>query len=110
MNSKIYKMTPWGKSQGHVIYGEGVVSYYTSGHGGFKVCPSQLKKMHPALRSLGSAGWFEEDCAWAAVALTFPHLFSEDNLVSAKRTLATFFPKEYEEFFARSLELKKEEM
>jgi hypothetical protein len=40
--------------------------------------------------------WFEEDCAWAAVALSFPDLFSAESIEGARRTAKMYFPDAYE--------------
>jgi hypothetical protein len=62
--------TPWGSSQGATIYANGVVCHSTAGHGGFHLDAAHNAKIHPALRARD--GWYEEDCAWAAVAQAFP--------------------------------------
>jgi hypothetical protein len=66
--------TPWGASQGATVYAEGVTAHSTAGHGGFKLSAERNRKVHPMLRANG--GWYEEDAAWAIVAITFPHLFT----------------------------------
>ena len=58
--------TPWGASQGATLYSDGVVMHSTAGHGGFHLDAAHNAKVHPALRA--PDGWYEEDCAWAAVA------------------------------------------
>jgi hypothetical protein len=41
-------------------------------------------RSHPPF--CGKAGWYEEDCDWAVVALSFPQFFTADELEAARRT------------------------
>lgn len=72
--------TPWGESQSVEDIGLGIWFVTTAGHGGYYV-PASLLHQIPAehrayaKRWSGDERWFEEDCAWAAVALAFPQLF-----------------------------------
>ena len=55
----------------------GVTFVSTPGHGGYRVTRKRAQEMHPALFDLaidyGSRHyWFEEDCNWAAVVITWP--------------------------------------
>lgn len=77
--------TPWGPSQGATVYAEGIVSHTTAGHGGFKLCNECNVKIHPMLRCAG--GWYEEDTAWAAIALAYPNLFTGYERKCADRTI-----------------------
>jgi hypothetical protein len=98
------RWTPWGESDHVTKYGKGVAFYGTPGHGGYHVSPTMLSKMHPALAALGEGrdkGWFEEDCAYAAVQFTWPELFvtAWDSLATAKanaaRVLKDYWPDAY---------------
>ncbi|MGY3613950.1 hypothetical protein ACVJGD_000146 [Bradyrhizobium sp. USDA 10063] len=62
--------TPWGPSQGATVYAEGVICHSTAGHGGFHLSAERNRKVNPVLRA--RSGWYEEDEAWAIVAITFP--------------------------------------
>jgi len=86
--------TPWGGAQGAILYAEGIVEYSTASHGGFHLSPEQNAAVHPTLRSEG--GWYEEDCGWAAVAITFPDLFTAFELRCAETTLKDWFPDAWE--------------
>ena len=55
-------------------YAEGIISHSTSGHGGFHLSPDRNRSVDASVRSTG--GWYEEDCEWAIVALTFPEIFT----------------------------------
>ncbi|TJW00028.1 MAG: hypothetical protein E5W97_30045 [Mesorhizobium sp.] len=93
--------TPWGPSQGADIYAEGVVSHTTAGHGGFKLSYRRNAAVHPLLRA--DDGFYEEDAAWAIVALTFPDLFTRYELRIANQTIRHSWPDAWETIFGRSL-------
>ena len=69
--------SPWG----HIDNTEktpisGVTFVSTPSHGGYRVTVKRAKEMHPALFDLGidyggRYYWFEEDCDWVAVELTW---------------------------------------
>ena len=85
--------TPWGKAQYATVYGTGVTSYGTAGHGGFKLDAKRKAEVHPALRAKG--GWYEEDGEWAAVAHTFPQLFTTYERKLARERLMDWNPDGY---------------
>jgi len=87
-------LTPWGVADYAREYAEGIVFYGTPSHGGFKLDRERNAKVHPALRERD--GFYEEDCAWAKVAFTFPNVFSEKDREAAIRTLKDWCPDEYE--------------
>jgi hypothetical protein len=93
--------TPWGVSQGATVYSDGVVVHSTAGHGGFHLDAAHNTKVHPALR--GPDGWYEEDCAWAAVAQAFPELFTEYERRCADRTIQDWYPDAWEAIHGRPL-------
>ena len=94
--------TPWGVSQGATVYAEGVVSHSTAGHGGFKLSAERNRKVHALLRA--EVGWYEEDCAWAIVAITFPHLFTGFERRCAEKTLKDNWPDAWEAIFGTVLQ------
>ena len=79
--------TPWGPAQQEDHIGMGIISVSTAGHGGYFV-PADLRRLMPsaALKTFAGPGWYEEDCDWCLVALSFPHLFSEEAHAAAVRT------------------------
>ncbi|ARM91123.1 hypothetical protein RHEC894_PC00088 (plasmid) [Rhizobium sp. CIAT894] len=91
---RVHCSTPWGPSQGATIYAEGIVSHSTAGHGGFKLSGTRNRKVHPMLRA--EDGWYEEDAAWAIVAITFPHLFTSYERRCAERTIRDSWPDAWE--------------
>lgn len=93
--------TPWGGAQSATAYAEGIVEYATASHGGFHLSPERNAAVHPTLRSEG--GWYEEDCGWAAVAITFPYLFTAFERRCAETTLKDWFPDAWETVFGTVL-------
>ena len=72
--------TPWGESYSADVLEPGIAFHATSSHGGYKVDRPLLDKIPLAWRRAsfggqGLQGWFEEDCDWCIVALTFPGHF-----------------------------------
>jgi hypothetical protein len=93
--------TPWGASQCATVYADGVISHSTVGHGGFHLDAAHNAKVHPALRACG--GWYEEDCAWAAVAQALPELFTDYERRCADQTIRDWYPDAWETFHGRPL-------
>jgi hypothetical protein len=94
--------TPWGASQGATLYAEDVVFHSTAGHGGFHISADRNRRVHPLLRAEG--GWYEEDECWAAVAITFPHLFTAFERRCAERTIKDSWPHAWEAIFGTVLQ------
>ena len=93
--------TPWGGSQMAVIYAEGVVAHMTSGHGGFHLSEDRNAKIHLLLRN--ETPWYEEDCEWAIVAISFPHLFTDYERSIAEKTIRNTWPDAWEVIHGRAL-------
>jgi len=73
--------TPWGVAN-HVapVGTDGILRVDTPSHGGYFVPDALLHRIPAAHRAYadrvsGSANWYEEDCAWACVAVAFPEHF-----------------------------------
>lgn len=94
--------TPWETSQHATIYAEGVICHSTASHGGFHLVAVHNAKVHRMLRAGG--GWYEEDCAWAAVAQAFPELFTDYERRCADRTIRDWYPDAWEAIHERRLE------
>lgn len=94
--------TPWGVSQGAKIYAEGIICHSTAAHGGFHLSAERNRKVHPALRV--NDGFYEEDAAWAIVAITFPHLFTGFERRSAEQTVKDGWPDAWETIFGTVLQ------
>ena len=86
--------TPWGCAQQTQLYSEGIVSHSTAEHGGFHLAPHRNAVVNPAWRN--DDGWYEEDCQWAKVAMTFPELFTAFERKCAHDTLRNSEPDAYE--------------
>ena len=86
--------TRWGRSQDAKLYAEGIVSHSTASHGGLVLSPERNAQVHPMLRD--SAGCYEEDCHWSAVALTFPDLFTSYERRCAERCIKDSWPDAWE--------------
>jgi uncharacterized protein DUF7007 len=87
------KRTPWGTSQHETTYAPGVVFHGTAGHGGFHLDRSHNALVHEAWREAG--GWYEEDCDWVVVALTFPAIFPAETVEHARTQAKNERPDEY---------------
>lgn len=101
MQTPMSTSTPWGGSRLATIYAEGVISHSTSGHGGFHLSPDRNLQVDASVRSSG--GWYEEDCEWAIVALTFPDLFTGYEQRCADDTARNTFPNYWEKLRGRRL-------
>lgn len=102
LQTRMVCSTPWGPSQLASIYAEGIVAHMTAGHGGFRLSPERNARVIPPLRI--DSGWYEEDDAWAIVALTFPDLFTGYERKLADRTIRDKWPDEWEAIHGRTLE------
>lgn len=90
--------TPWGPTQSMDVYAEGVVFHSTAGHGGFQLSAARNAKVPESVRS--SDGWYEEDCGWACVAITFPELFTAYEHRHAVQTMERWYPEHWSEIEA----------
>jgi hypothetical protein len=111
--------TPWGRPDYGRIYGPGIASVSTPGHGGFILLAAQNDMIDERWRAssggyagtieelldpewrtrpaeLAGVAFYEEDEQWAVVALTFPHLFTDREIAMANRTLMQSMPDEWE--------------
>lgn len=70
------------------------------GHAGFHLARERNRKVHSMLRAEG--GWYEEDAAWAIVALSFPYLFTSFECRCAERTIKNSWPCLGEHFRPRA--------
>ena len=89
--------TPWGTSDTRTPIGSGIVRVETPSHGGYYVPRAVLDRIPAthqayAARWSGSPQWYEEDCAWACVAVAFPEHFPADALSNARETIAHYIP------------------
>ena len=94
VQTRMSASTPWGGSQMAVVYAEGVVVHSTAGHGGFHLSSDRNSKVHPLLRK--NTPWYEEDCEWAIVAITFPNLFTAYERSLANKPIRNTWPDAWE--------------
>lgn len=91
--------TIWGPSQSEKRIAPGITYYETAAHGGYRLSADRFKLMPERYRSIatheGHEGWYEQDCDWALVALSFPDCFSLDEVVRARRIFETEFAPGY---------------
>ncbi len=103
---KLY--TPWGVADHQKTIADGLFFVETPSHGGFAVSEELYKKMPPVLRKnsqqYNGFNWFEEDCQWCCVVISFPSFFSEEEVDMAYKTLKMWFWQDYEEFMGVTLE------
>lgn len=98
--------TPWGKSDYQKKYGDGIVFHGTSSHGGFHVSKEQLQVMqapifdetlrNPRFAKQCTRGWFEEDCYANFVVVSFPELFTIEQVREAQAAIKGWYPKVWE--------------
>ncbi len=76
--------SPWGAVQHEAEIAPGITQVSTASHGGIFITPERNARVHGAWRRKG--GWYEEDCDWAIVAITFPEHFQEPMPEGSKHT------------------------
>lgn len=82
--------TPWGTADSVEHIADGIIFVTTPSHGGFRLDQSRNAQVPYVWRQAsfnGQAlrGWYEEDCDWSLVALTFPQHF-EGHAEIARKT------------------------
>jgi len=92
--------TPWGSAQYIKPFGRGIGECGTAGHGGVRVSRALAEKtMLPAVLKQAIVRkdyyWFEEDCAYSLVVLSFPERFEEKAHEYAHAAAKNWFPDEY---------------
>ncbi len=85
--------TPWGHADHYENLGQGVFQVSTPSHGGIFVPECMLHCIGDEGRAYakkwsGSEQWYEEDCAWAYVAVNLTDRFSPAQVAQAHKTLA----------------------
>lgn len=91
----------WGPSQTREEYYPGIETVTTASHGGFILSAEMNELVDPAWRSHDAS--YEEDCAWAVVAFTFPHLFTQRESKFATRVLKDYYPDAWEQQTGQTL-------
>lgn len=94
--------TPWGKPHNITEHAPGIQEVSCGRHGGYKLDRARNAAVHEAARKAG--GWYEEDCEWCWVALTFPELFPE-LLPFAVSTAKNYYPDTYTKVTGEPVEM-----
>ena len=91
-------ISPWGLVDHATPHGEHIWFVSTPSHGGFFVAPHLRAKIPAEHRAYAARwshgwgeGWFEEDCAAAAVLLAFPDLFEPAQVEAARAMAPEYF-------------------
>jgi len=83
------RSTPWGAAQDTKQVARGITRIDTASHGGYHLNAERLAAMPEQLRRItpfAGAGWYEEDCDWAIVAIAFPQHFDDFAVLGAVET------------------------
>ena len=102
-------LTPWGVAQEIVNVAEGITRYSTAGHGGYHLSPTMNKLVPVYLQHVPQGrrdanytsqemGWYEEDCAWAVVAVVFPTAFKLPWRKTAVAIMERDYPSQWAQF------------
>ncbi|MGR9202174.1 DUF7007 domain-containing protein [Rhizobium leguminosarum] len=94
--------TPWGQSQHAVLYAQGIVAHSTASHGGFALSSDRNRLVASSLRL--ADGFYEEDCAWVAVAAAYPDLFTDFEKRTADDILRNVYPNAWEAMHGQVLQ------
>jgi hypothetical protein len=86
--------TPWGTADLTEQIAPGIWQVSTPGHGGIWVAPELRGRLVKQETPYSRGGWFEEDCDWAFVAVSFPEHFAAQ-LPVARATLKSAYGGEY---------------
>ena len=83
--------TPWGESQDIDTIADGITFASTASHGGILLSEERYAQMPEKYRKTFAGGrWYEEDCDWAKVAVTFPDCFELSDVENAKQILKSY--------------------
>ena len=82
--------SPWGIIKNVNPVTEGIDFVTTEGHGGYRLSKTQNDKVDRRLRI--NSGFYEEDCEWSFIYVTFPELFPVSARTPAEATIARFYP------------------
>ena len=100
--------TPWGKSDSIEDIGNGILAVTTPSHGGYYVPLVLWATMpEPYQKTFAGGTWYEEDCDWAKVVLSFPKLFSPEEYQGAISTAKHYFPEDYDAVNSGYAEFRK---
>ncbi len=81
--------TPWGQADNVRILDDGLLFCSTPSHGGFHLDAERNALIQEGWRN--EDGWYEEDCEWAKVAVSFPQCFDDQDLEAANKVIDHFY-------------------
>jgi hypothetical protein len=98
--------TPWGVAQDVQKEAEGITWYSTASHGGYGLSAYRASRMPEEYRRhepFAGRHWYEEDCDWCLVWLSFPEemrAFHSEDPERFERTMSAAH-QTYEAYFAK---------
>jgi hypothetical protein len=78
--------TPWGKSQTLEEIADGIRHVTTSRHGGYWLSANRVREVKRRFPQWQGGSWYEEDCDWCLVCLSFPEIWTDRDIYNAVRT------------------------
>lgn len=87
------KHTPWGAPRRSQEIARGLIFFDCPGHGGYWLAKERERARidrFPWFKTFSGGPWYEENCDWSVVALTFPENFSDDAIRGAVRTVRAY--------------------
>jgi hypothetical protein len=93
--------TPWGTSDYSKKIARGIIFYGTTSHGGFHVSKKLNLTIDPIWRR--ADGWYEEDCEFCKVYLTFPQYFPPDSVRQAHYAAKSWYGAAYNFLISQGL-------
>lgn len=86
--------SPWGAIEHVTQLAEGIWIVETSSHGGIFLSDQRMAEMPVERRKTFAGGnWFEEDCDWALVAITFTDAFKDEQVEQARAIIRQWRPE-----------------
>lgn len=83
------RSTPWGHADFAERIADGIWQVSTPGHGGLWISADrkgQMAEPYRNIRTFAGGRWYEEDCDWCLVALSFPQYFTPEQIKIAHDT------------------------
>lgn len=91
------KMSPWGDVHHETEYAPGIVFVDTARHGGFILSKERLAEMPEQYRKRRATycplNAYEEDCEASLVVLSWPDLFTREQVEAAREVVAAGWTK-----------------
>jgi hypothetical protein len=93
-DARRFTTSPWGAVEHVTQLAEGIWQIDTASHGGIFLSDQRMAEMPVERRETkySKGGWFEEDCDWALVAVTFPDAFKDEHVEIAREIVRNFHP------------------